>query len=528
MQFPKESLRLILLRPTLIAMVVVMVVGIGAAIATRPQEAQDKMIERARYICAETSAIWAYAAEGETNPASEQCPFEGANIGNRIMQAASDDLKLSFVVDSGSQAYPEIVDSFRTGQQSFAEISDRGGERWFTYAQPVFVGEACAGCHDALNSEGAVGAVVVSFPTEQYDRSARNYMFFDISFMAFLLAMCLITIWVPLRKYVTQPMEKLEQATACIDLHEHGSRINAKEINARGELGKFVDRFNLMAKDIEESYFAVESQVEERTRELAAANAELVERQLVIEKLNGELRRESDYKSDFLATMSHEIKTPMTSVLANMELLKGMLSREMTPEVEAVFEDMSSNSKTMLRLIEQILDAARLDAGRMPLNIEPADIWDVIGAVDAMADALAREGGIEYRSHVQDDIPILRIDVDKIMKIAMNLVSNAVKFTPEGGHVELTMRYDCNSERLILQIRDDGIGLQGVDQDKIFDRFFQGDQSISRTYGGTGIGLSLVKEFAELHGGSARGEQLERGSLFTVEVSAQPIDLEEL
>ena len=80
---------------------------------------------------------------------------------------------------------------------------------------------------------------------------------------------------------------------------------------------------------------------------------------------------------------------------------------------------------------------------------------------------------------------------------------------------------------LTLQIRDDGIGLQGVDPGKLFDRFFQGDQSISRMYGGTGIGLSLVKEFAELHGGGARGEQLERGSMFTVEVAAQPVGLEE-
>jgi signal transduction histidine kinase len=180
-------------------------------------------------------------------------------------------------------------------------------------------------------------------------------------------------------------------------------------------------------------------------------------------------------------------------------------------------QEIKVNGENLLNLINNLLDLAKIEAGRYQLNLETVDMVDVIGSVERVIAPLAMKKGIDFKTRFMEEIPLLKADPEKIHRVVENLAGNAVKFTPQGGKVEIKVDFDRETQTVLVEVNDTGIGIKEEDQERIFERFVQVDNSNSRRYRGTGLGLALAKELVEMHGGWIRvSSRPEEGSTFTV------------
>ena len=216
-------------------------------------------------------------------------------------------------------------------------------------------------------------------------------------------------------------------------------------------------------------------------------------------------------RSNFLATVSHELRTPLTSVIGYSEMLleglAGALNGEQTEYVRTVME----KGEQLLAIIQGILDISRIEAGGVTLDRTRFDVADPIQSALTTVTPAARRKRLRLETELDSPLPQLYADRDKVRQVLINLVGNAVKFTPEGGRVlvraELSTlrRTECESDprpsAVRIAVSDSGIGIPASAMARIFDPFFQVDGSSTREYGGTGLGLSIVKSFIDAHGG---------------------------
>ena len=186
-------------------------------------------------------------------------------------------------------------------------------------------------------------------------------------------------------------------------------------------------------------------------------------------------------------------------------------------------EEIRKNSENLLRLINNILDLAKIEAGRNEIKIDTVDLTDVIGSVEGVILPLAKQKGIIFHTCFLPDVPLIKADPEKIRRVVENLASNAVKFTDKGGKIIISVAYEKNDKEVIITISDTGIGIREDEQKIIFERFTQSDSSNSRKYSGTGLGLALAKELVEMHGGWITVEsRIDRGSVFKVGIPELP------
>ena len=173
-------------------------------------------------------------------------------------------------------------------------------------------------------------------------------------------------------------------------------------------------------------------------------------------------------------------------------------------------------------MVDNVLETARIQAGSEKLNLELVDINDVVGMVEASSESLAVKKSIALSTRVAPDVPLIVSDWEKVRRILVNLVSNAIKFTPENGSVEVRVRYNEGENTVVVEVIDDGIGIPADKQDLIFERFAQENMSTVRRYGGSGLGLSLVKDLTDMLGGAVSVESvLGEGSTFSVVLPAE-------
>ncbi|MFN8347618.1 MAG: ATP-binding protein [Spirosomataceae bacterium] len=238
-------------------------------------------------------------------------------------------------------------------------------------------------------------------------------------------------------------------------------------------------------------------------------------RQLVFEQKEAERLAELDsLKTRFFANISHEFRTPLTLILSPLKAL-----RKEFPQRD-IFQLMQQNAERLLALINQLLDLSKLEAGKMEVQIQQGDLPRFLKYVFASFESLAQNRNILFHYHQNRKHQSAYFDADKLEKIITNLLSNAFKFTPENGRVEVQVEY--TEKDLLLQVRDFGIGIEAEHLPRIFDRFYQKDASPIRDYEGTGIGLALVKELVEVLKGKIEAEsQIGRGTTFRVQL---PID----
>ncbi|HEY4588661.1 MAG TPA: histidine kinase dimerization/phospho-acceptor domain-containing protein, partial [Thermoanaerobaculia bacterium] len=239
---------------------------------------------------------------------------------------------------------------------------------------------------------------------------------------------------------------------------------------------------------------------------------------LRLERANEDLKELDEAKTRFFANVSHELRTPLTLLLGPLETL---LASEEEGERRALLESMASNSRRLLRQVNALLDGAKLESGRLRLELATGNLGALLAELVEAAVPLAERRGLKLRTERLDELPDSIFDAHMTEIIIANLLSNALKFTRQGG--EIVARAGIEGETVFFEVEDDGRGIPADQLERIFDRFHQVDGSASREHGGTGLGLALARELARLHGGNVTvRSRLGEGSLFRVELPRDP------
>jgi signal transduction histidine kinase len=250
-------------------------------------------------------------------------------------------------------------------------------------------------------------------------------------------------------------------------------------------------------------------------------NADLDRKVDELAQANMALYESNRLKSDFLATMSHELRTPLNSILGFSEVL--LSNNQLNDKQQRWVRNVQSSGEKLLNLINDILDLAKIEAGKMQVRLEDFSVHDVCEGLLNMFRPLAEKKNIDVRPQIDPDIPVLRQDVTKFQQILQNLLSNAIKFTPEGGRVLL--KAEAEAGQLVLTVSDTGVGIAPEEQELVFEKFRQSGNPLTREHAGTGLGLSIVRELSKLLGGDVSLQsELGRGSTFTVRL---PLHLSE-
>jgi signal transduction histidine kinase/CheY-like chemotaxis protein len=265
-------------------------------------------------------------------------------------------------------------------------------------------------------------------------------------------------------------------------------------------------------EDIERMNSDLERKVRERTQELEIVN-------LKLQDSNRELQRANSLKSEFLANMSHELRTPLNAIIGFSELLLDRSFGTLADEQKDYVADILSSGRHLLELINEILDLSKIEAGKMKLVPEAFEVGLAVDEAVALLRVEAGRKQIELVADVEEPDLEVRADRSKIKQIMYNLLSNAVKFTHPGGRVTLSARGD--GDALVVRVADTGIGVREEDQERIWEAFTQVDGSYARKYQGTGLGLTLVRKFVEMHGGRVGLQsRFGEGSVFSFSIPA--------
>jgi two-component system, OmpR family, phosphate regulon sensor histidine kinase PhoR len=261
----------------------------------------------------------------------------------------------------------------------------------------------------------------------------------------------------------------------------------------------------------------------ERFAEVVAANvatalthARLYERELDMVRRLSEL---DQTKSDFVASVSHELRTPLTSIRGYVEMLRDGEAGELEPAQQRMLEIVDRNADRLLSLIEDLLTLSRIESGAFRIARVPVALDDVVGATLEELRQPAAARGITLIGDIGPDIPTVLGDAGQLERVLLNLLSNAIKFTPRGGRV--TVRVRSAREAVEVEVEDDGIGIPAGEQERLFSRFFRSSTAQEQAIQGTGLGLVIVKNIVEHHGGEISVRSAEGvGTTFTVRIPA--------
>lgn len=297
-----------------------------------------------------------------------------------------------------------------------------------------------------------------------------------------------ILVTVVLVRIIVKPIGELVLATERI---ANGDLTHKVEVRSRDEIGFLAGSFNQMMLELEKAKERVEDysrtlekKVKERTRDL--------------ENLNKELKEATRHKSEFLANMSHELRTPLNAVLGFTKLILDGVYGEIPDKLRNKINKININGEHLLKLINDVLDISKIEAGKVELNLSEYAVNDLVDTVFHQSYSLAKEKDLWMSVEVSDGLPVAFGDMKRISQILLNLIGNAIKFTREG-----TIRIGAGLEgnKILFFVADTGIGIAKEDQRNIFSEFRQVDGSDTKEFGGTGLGLSISKKIVEMHGG---------------------------
>ncbi len=298
------------------------------------------------------------------------------------------------------------------------------------------------------------------------------------------------------------------------------SPINTPVLDERGEVAVIIHRVEDVTEyvrlrerghEMEHELFVRGQEIERLNRQLSEKNADLEIRHRERERLHERLREADRIKTTFFANVSHEFRTPLTLILGILQQWPD--GEPITQERRAV---LIRNAGRLLKLVNNMLDFARIEAGRMHVSFAPADLVELTQRAAAAFEPLVQQAGLEYEVTCDELSQPVYVDVESYEKIVLNLVSNAFKYTTAG---KIAVRLQQHARGVRLVVEDTGVGMPQEELPRIFERFHRVRNSAGRSIEGTGIGLALTRELVEMHGGTieARSE-LGRGSRFVVEL----------
>ncbi len=294
--------------------------------------------------------------------------------------------------------------------------------------------------------------------------------------------------------------------------------VAGKVLSEHGEVTAVVTILHDRAEALEkgklyEQLKAASEQLEKKVRE---ATAELVRRNELLQRQHLALEQASQLKSQFLANMAHEFRTPLNAILGYTSMLLTGMSGELPAPQKQKLQRVDSNAKHLLSIINDILDISRIEAGKMPLHLEEFELPTLIGELLAEVEPLIQKARLQTLTEIAEGMQPLLSDRQKVKQIVLNLLTNAIKFTPQG---QVTVWASCDAEQseVRIAVQDTGIGIAVQDREKVFEDFRQADSSVTREYGGAGLGLAICKRLATMIEGHIELEsKLGHGSTFTL------------
>jgi len=362
---------------------------------------------------------------------------------------------------------------------------------------------------------------VTVFPKAILSQQASNIATFVLILGVGVLLLEVIVLFRVLHRDIALPLRRLITATSQIAANNLEIDIDDSKSNELGRLAMsfkaMAEKLKLYFKALEDINSGLEHRVKERTRELQAAK----------EAADSANRA----KSKFIANISHELRTPLNAILGMTEGLQEKVFGEIGEQQLEALQTIEHSGNHLLELINDILDIAKIESGRLELHCTPVSIANLCQVSVVFIKHAALKKHIQLDIKLPTDLPDLLVDEHRIKQVLINLLSNAVKFTPEGGQITLTAERlqpgktdsgnfeRANDDWLRISVIDSGIGIIPADLDRIFQPFIQIDSALSRQYMGTGLGLALVKRIVELHGGAVGvTSQLGVGSCFDIDL----------
>jgi signal transduction histidine kinase len=386
------------------------------------------------------------------------------------------------------------------------QSDDRHGPPKLRYAWPLYADSSCIGCHASDLPPGAVvgtppataaaspaekrgpllAMVSVEVPpqVESFDILLNRVFLFTAGLLAGILAIAVF--YLITTRLILRPVRVLQETAEKVST---GNLDIRSDISTGDEFQQLSETFNKMLANLkqgEDHLRAINKSLDLKMEELAQSNLALYE--------------SNRLKSEFLANVSHELRTPLNSILGFAELLRdGAVAVD--AKTSRYVQNIVSSGRHLLDLINDLLDLAKIEAGKMDVRSEPFSLNDLFEGLTSIIRPLAQKKELSIATEVAPDVPILQSDGPKVQQVLYNFLSNAIKFSPDGGRIDLAARR-ANGQMVRIEVKDRGPGIDPASQAMIFEKFRQLDGSVTREHGGSGLGLAISKELVGLLGGS--------------------------
>jgi two-component system sensor histidine kinase BarA len=390
------------------------------------------------------------------------------------------------------------------------KYSRRDGTIGFRYAQPVTLTSQCSNCHQttlldrmpakfkvttqpttkpaAVTSTGdprLLGFVSVDIPSQiRINQLLLNRVFLLTAGMlagtVAIIVFSLIT-----TRLILKPVGVLQETAEKVSKGDLNIR---SDINTGDEFQQLSETFNKMLSNLNqnaEQLRSINKSLDLKVGQLAESNVALYE--------------SNRLKSEFLANVSHELRTPLNSILGFAELLKDTTSADV--KTSRYVQNIMQSGKNLLDLINDLLDLAKIEAGRMEVRSEPLSLNDLFEGLTSILKPVTEAKSLSLKSSVAADVPIMNTDPPKLQQVLYNFLANAIKFSPTGGLIELRAELGPDGQ-INISVSDQGPGIEPDKQSLIFEKFRQIDGSVTRQHSGTGLGLAISKELTQLLEGS--------------------------
>lgn len=553
-----------------VIMVALMGIDILWNLSLQNAQAENEAREKAEVLAAEMRAAWDFvdrnqnvinrAEDGSFRTKHLVCVVAAKSIS--MLFTTETDYSIRFTNDTPRQAAnapdafeQEALAAFNADPELKAYwrvMAGADGERVFRYLEPLYVTESCLECHGepvgepdqyGYSKEGMAvgqvgGAMSITEPMDIYADGIQNSMVQQVVMVLFMMVAAFAGLYFVTSRLVLQPIDALRTAAESVGEGDFDYTLAVPDPCARprDEITELTGDFDRMARDLEALYADLEGQVRSKTDDLMVLNDLLNYQKRELKTALDRLGEEVAYKNEFFAIVSHELRTPLTSILAYARILNG--DESLAPKTREAVAEIESNATLLLNMVNNILVISKHAAQKDELLPEPVDFVDLAQFVRKALAPIAAAKDVRLTCSVAPDVPLAMADWEKLRRVLENLVDNAIKYTHRGGFVDLAITFKpadgeageggagdgARGGEIVMRVSDDGMGIAAEDLDQIFELYKQAGQSANRRYRGTGLGLAVVRDLTELHGGTVAVEsRMKEGSTFTVRIPHIPV-----
>jgi two-component system sensor histidine kinase BarA len=387
----------------------------------------------------------------------------------------------------------------------------KAGILYSNYVRIFRANDKCINCHkpegsaSAFSANEQIGAAVIQRPAGDVAKIVLMNRVWIIVAWLIAGAGAIVAFYMITQRVILRPIRQLRALASNV---AEGNLDIRSAIKTGDEYEKLANAFNNMLDGLQ----AAQEKLRQANKQLDAKIAELSER-------NIELFKANKIKSEFLANISHEFRTPLNAILGFAQVLRekpGLLKKE---KAQRYAENIITGGNRLLNMINDLLDLAKTEAGKMELHIEETFIPQLCKAMVASFSLLTKKKKIKVKLLTDINIPPVMTDAGKVQQILYNFLSNAIKFTPQRGKIEIRASLLADENTVRIAVTDNGCGIAKADREKIFEKFRQSDGSITRQSTGTGLGLTISRELAAMLAGSIGLEsELDKGSTFWLDI----------